>query len=171
MIGNFLPHFVFVLRYPLLGHLTQSLSSVKLQHILNSVPQAVQLHTHKFRMSLKKNRKLGFAGTLLGYLISEESCEVLVLSGQVLIVQLGETGCQHMFTAEERMMGEDEAGYIYIQLVVCLGVAHSSYVEVHMLGLQSLGQSRQQWKHHVIMQTFIMHYTFSEIAYKITLQR
>lgn len=77
-----------------------------------------------------------------------------MLSGQVLIVQLGETGCQHMFTAEERMMGEDEAGYIYIQLVVCLGVAYSSYVEVHMLGLQSLGQSRQQWKHHVIMQTF-----------------
>ncbi len=77
-----------------------------------------------------------------------------MLSGQVLIVQLGETGCQHVFTAEERMMGEDETGYIYIQLVVCLGVAHSSYIEVHMLGLQSLGGSRQQWKRHVIMQTF-----------------
>ncbi len=114
-------------------------------------------HTHIQNESEEQeveNRKLGFVGTLLGYLISQESCEVLVLSGQVLIIQLSETGCQHVFTAEERMMGEDEARYIYIHLVVCLGVAYSSYVEVHMLGLQSLGQSRQHWKHHVIMQTF-----------------
>ncbi len=97
---------------------------------MNCVPQAVQLHTHTHTH------------------IQNESEE------QEVENRKEETGCQHMFTAEERMMGEDEAGYIYIQLVVCLGVAHSSYVEVHMLGLQSLGRSRQQWKHRVIMQTF-----------------
>lgn len=127
---------------------------------------------NEFRDLYVENRKLGFDATLLGYLIGQESREVLVLSGQVLIVQLGETGCQHMFTAEERMMGEDEARYIYIQLVVCLGIAHSRYVEVHMLGLQSLRQSRQQWKHHLsLIQkediSFIMHYAFLQIFLKV----
>lgn len=56
-----------------------------------------------------------------------------MLSAEVLIVQLSQSGPQHMLPAEEAMMGEDEASNIHIQLVVPLDVTDSRNVAFGIL--------------------------------------
>lgn len=50
-----------------------------------------------------------YCDTYAVYLVSEVSCEVIVLPGEVLVIQLGQTGPQDMLTAEEWVMRKDKS--------------------------------------------------------------
>lgn len=73
------------------------------------------------------------------YLVSEVSCEVIVLPGEVLVIQLGQTGPQDVFATEEWVMREDKSRDINIKLVVSLRVCCTSNVQICIFGFECLG--------------------------------
>lgn len=67
------------------------------------------------------------------YLVSQVSCKVVVLPGEVLIIQLSYAGSQDMFTAEEWVMGEDQARNINVELVVSFRVRCTANIQICIL--------------------------------------
>lgn len=60
------------------------------------------------------------ATLLLFYLIGEVSGEMMVLPGEVMIIQLSQMGPEHVLTTEERVVGEDHSRNINIELEVSI---------------------------------------------------
>lgn len=70
------------------------------------------------------------------YLIRQVTREVAALPGEELIVQLSQASAQHVFPTEQRMMGENQTGDVYIKLEVPLGVCCN--VQAGALGYEGL---------------------------------
>lgn len=70
------------------------------------------------------------------YLIRQVTSEVAALPGEELIVELSQARTQHVFPTEQRMMGEDQTGDVYVKLEVPLGVGCN--VQTGALGHEGL---------------------------------
>lgn len=67
------------------------------------------------------------------------SSQLIVLPGEVMVVQLSQTGPEHMLTTEERMVGKDQSRNINIQLEVPLKFCSTGNIQAGTGGLKGLG--------------------------------
>lgn len=75
----------------------------------------------------------------LSYLVSEVSSQIVVLPAEVVVIQLSQTGPEHMLTTEERMVGKDQSRNIDIELEVPLKFSSTGYIQTGTGGLKGLG--------------------------------
>lgn len=75
------------------------------------------------------------------YLVSQVTSEVVVLPAQILIIQLGQSSCQDVFTAEKWVMTEDQSRNIYVQSVVSFWICCPHHVHFGRFRLDGL-----QWR-------------------------
>lgn len=87
-----------------------------------------------------------------------------MLPGEVLIVQLSQTGPEDVLPAEERVMGEDQARDVHVQLVVSLRVGRSRDVKICILGLERLAEATTSSI--TIMIIIVKHHPGSRCVYR-----
>lgn len=159
MIARGSPDFQTVLRHSLLRGLAETLP---IQHVLHGTSQSLQLqdaHDEKTISALnccsvilpsftfncccfntagcrKRPACVPSLYSQTVYLIRQVTREVAALPGEELIVQLSQASAQHVFPTEQRMMGENQTGDVYIKLEVPLGVCCN--VQAGALGHEGL---------------------------------
>lgn len=75
----------------------------------------------------------------LSYLVSEVSSQIIVLPGEVMVIQLSQTGPEHMLTTEKWVVGKDQSRNIDIELEVPLKFFSTRNIQTCTGGLKSLG--------------------------------
>lgn len=58
-----------------------------------------------------------------------------MLPGEVMVIQLSQTGTEHVLPTEERVMGKDESGNIHVELEVSLKFGSTRNIEIFTGGL------------------------------------
>lgn len=75
----------------------------------------------------------------LSYLVSEVSSQIIVLPSEVMVIQLCQTGPEHVLTTEEWMVGKDQSRNINIELEVPLKFCSTGNIQTGTWGLKGLG--------------------------------
>lgn len=75
----------------------------------------------------------------VSYLVSEVSSQIIVLPGEVMVVQLSQTGPEHMLTTEKWVVGKDQSRNINIELEVPLKLCSTRNIQTCTGGFKGLG--------------------------------